>query len=844
MNAEVVDLLAYPPPPAWDEMTGAGEGVRPHWRHLLDSLSRLGGVELERRQGELARLLHDDGVVSVAPGATSRRWVLDPVPLLVDSDEWRRIEQGLTQRAELLELVISDLYGGRDLVRKGLLPPELVLGDPGFLRPCDGVVPRSGHHLLLHAADVARDGSGQPWVLADRSQAPSGMGYALENRIVMTRVFPSIFRDSHVHRLAPFFRAFRSTLARVAPEGREAQPLTVILTPGPWTDTYFEHAFLASYLGYPLVQGPDLEVRGGAVWLRSLGERERVDVVVRRVDDDWCDPLELRPESELGIPGLVEMVRRGAVSVANPLGSGVVEHPALPAFLPALARHLLGQDLQVPSVPTWWCGDDRDRAMVLGALDRFVLRKVRTAPERGIVGAELSAAQREELVRRIEAQPHQWAAQEMVPVATAPSFEAGTLVARPAVLRTFAVAHEGSYLLLPGGLARVATEASLPLVSSAGAASKDTWVLASEPESQAGFLTVSSSAAAALDPAHAISSRVAENLFWMGRYAERAEDTVRLTRVILDRRNDTAGRWNPSATESLGVLLRTLTQVTGTWPGFCGDDGEAQRARPEARLRETLLDAERGGTLAFDVAALLTAANTVRDQLSLDTWMVLNTLDDDLAALRGRPETVGFPPTARVALSGMMKSLLALQGLVNESMVRDSGWWFLDAGRRVERALLLVGLLRSTVVEVREPAVDVLVYESLLLTAESVVTFRRRSRSRLDAVAMLELLLADPSNPRSLAYQLARLGESVAEMPRSSSLRRSPEERLVLEASTRLALADVGELEVADGGRRPALAALLDELTELLVAAAAAVGESHFPPLPSRQFVGGMVVGG
>ena len=733
----------------------------------------------------------------------------------------------------------QDLYGSRELLRKGLLPPELLFGDPGFLRSCDGVVPRRGHHLVFHSADVLRDSAGRLSVMADRCQAPSGAGYALENRIVMTRVFPSIFRDSHVHRLAPFFRAVRSTLASLAPEGREQQPLIVILTPGPWSDTYFEHAFLASYLGFPLVQGPDLEVRDGAVWLRSVGEPQRVDVVLRRIDDDWCDPLELRPESELGIPGLVEMCRRGSVSVVNPLGSGVVEHPALAAFLPALSRHLLGQDLRIPSVPTWWCGHGDDRRMVIAAIERFVLRKVRTAPERAIVGASLSGSQRDELVRRIEAHPHQWAAQELPSVATTPGFDSGALVARPSVLRTFSVAHESSYLLLPGGLTRTASDASSPIMTASSAGTKDTWVLASEPESQAGFLTVSSSAAAALDPAHAISSRVAENLYWMGRYAERAEDTVRLTRVILDRRNDTAGRWNPSATESLGVLLRTLTAVTGTWPGFAGDDGDEVRARPEERLRETLLDADRDGSLAHDLAALLASANTVRDQLSLDTWMVLTTLDEDLGVLRGRPGTYGFPPTARVALSGMMKSLLALSGLVNESMVRDTGWWFLDAGRRVERALLLLGLIRSTVVDVREPAVDVLVFESLLMTAESVVTFRRRSRSRLDAVAMLELLLADPTNPRSLAYLIDHLAESVAEMPRSSALRRSPEERYVLEASTRLALADPTDLSAVTDGRRVELAALLDDLTVLLGQAAAAIADSHFPPLPARQFVGG-----
>lgn len=855
--------FAYRPDSGWDEMTGRDGEVRPHWRYLIEAFSGLGGSELERRRRELERLLHDDGATYHVYGEGVRRpWTLDPVPLLIDSDQWRVIEEGLSQRAELLELVARDLYGPRELMRKGLLPPEVIHEHPGFLRACDGAIPHGGQFLPLCAMDVARDDRGDLWVLADRTQAPSGAGYALENRIVMSRVFPSVFRDSHVHRLAPFFRTLRAALAASAPEDRPT-PLTVILTPGPWNETYFEHGFLASYLGFPLVQGSDLEARDGALWLRSVVDPERVDVILRRIDDDWCDPLELRPESALGVPGLVEMARRGRVAMANPLGAGALENPGLAAFLPALARHLLGQDLRIPTVPTMWCGDRASRAHALQSMERFVFRPLHSDSDEMLVGSMLSSARRDEVRRRVDAHPQRWVAQEFPTCSTSPVLDAGRLVARPTVLRTFAVAHEGSYMLLPGGLTRVANNGLLPIFSNqTGATSKDTWVLASEPESQVGIFAGGVPTATVLNPAHAISSRVAENLFWLGRYAERAENTVRLTRVILDRRSDAANRWNTNTTEALNVLLITLTRITGTLPGFAGEedpgsgtlhpDGRApdavdgavldRRQRPEDELRSVLTDVSRKGSLAFDVGALLSCASAVRDQLSLDTWLVLNTLEEDLQVVRTTPETAGFPPAARVALGGMMKSFLALSGLVNESMVRDPGWCFLDAGRRIERATLLIELMRSTVLDTRDPSIDVLVFESLLTTAESVVTFRRRSPSRLDAVALVDLLLLEASNPRSLTYQLDRLAESLLLMPHHGMQRPSPEERPVAQARTRLAAAGPDALAVITAtptaGVREELAAILDELSESLSSTARAIAASHFPPPPVGTFLG------
>ncbi|HEX4251304.1 MAG TPA: circularly permuted type 2 ATP-grasp protein, partial [Pseudonocardia sp.] len=405
-------LAGYRPAPAvHDEMVDGAGRLHEQWSHVGRVLDGLGPLELTRRRGEAARLLANDGVnyqLAAGQAATARRWELDPVPLLLGSAQWAEVERGVIQRAELLNLVLTDLYGSRQLLRTGLLPPELVFGHPGFRRQADGIRIPGPQQLFACAADLARDGKGDWWVLSDRTQTPSGFGYSLENRVVVSRVFPSMHRDAQVHRLAPFFRTLRSALQAAAPP-TAGEPRIVVLSPGPWSETAFEHAFLASYLGYPLVEGADLTVRDGRVWLRSLGQLEPVDVILRRVDSSYCDPLELRSESLLGVPGLVEACRLGSVSVVNTLGSGVLENPGLLPLLPRLCERLLGEPLRLPSVPTWWCGEDEGRRYVVANLDQLVVKSIgREQGAQTLLGWELSAAERDELRHRIEARPYGW----------------------------------------------------------------------------------------------------------------------------------------------------------------------------------------------------------------------------------------------------------------------------------------------------------------------------------------------------------------------------------------------------------------------------------------------------
>jgi uncharacterized circularly permuted ATP-grasp superfamily protein/uncharacterized alpha-E superfamily protein len=858
-----------PPAGAFDEMVDDDGRVRGHWSQVGRVLDGLGLDELHRRRTEAARLLDDDGVTYNVYGrnrAIAPRWALDPLPVLVTSEDWARIESAVIQRAELLNWILADLYGPRELLRRGWLPPELIFDHPGFLRPCDGIALPGAHQLFTLAVDLARDAEGRTWVLADRTQAPSGAGYAIENRVVMSRVFPSLYRDAQVHRLAPFVRALRSGLQAVASPA-VSDPRIVVLTPGAQSETAFEHAFLAAHLGYSLVEGADLVVQEGRVWMRSLARLEPVDVILRRVDTWFCDPLELRARSYLGVPGLVEACRRATVSVVNTLGSGVLENAGLVAFLPRLAERVLGEPLELDSVPTWWCGEPAGLSHVLANLDRLVIKPTarafgwgvagdaRAAPPSsqapggngagpdgagpdgagpGVVfGWELSADQRDELRRRIEAQPYRWVGQDQLSLSSVPTLGEGGLLARRSLLRTFAVAGGDSYLVMPGGLTRVAGRDGAAISNQAGAVSKDTWVLASEPEQMAGVWLATGPPAPAVAPDASISSRSAENLAWLGRYAERAEGVVRVLRVTHDRRNDFADGSNPAGTACVRVLLAALTEVTGTDSGFTGEGGEARMADPGDELQSLAIAADRPGTLAFAVRRLVDAAHGARDQLSMDTWLVISSMQRDLLEV---------PSLERATLQRVLVSLLALAGLGSESLVRDPGWRFLDAGRRIERGAQLAALLRATVTVERDVATDSLILESLLIAAESIITYRRRYRSHAQLETVLDLMLLDPDNPRSMRYQLDRLLEDLRALPGHPGVGRASEaEKIVLEAWTALQVADTALLAATTGTTgttasvRAPLAGFLLDLERRLYASADALAAAHFAPVLPQQ---------
>jgi len=744
-----------------DEMLDASGNIRPHWAYFLGALQNLGQNEISLRQNEILKLLRENGVtynVYGDPDGSSRPWQLDPVPLLISNEEWSSIETGLLERAELLNLILTDLYGPRELIRKGLLPVDLIFNHSGFLRACDKVQIPGKHQLVLYAADLARGPDNQMWVIGDRTQAPSGAGYALENRLAMSRVFPNIFRNTSVQRLDGFFQSLRNGLQQIAPQNADT-PRIVVLTPGPFNETFFEHAFLASHLGYPLVQGDDLTVRDGYVWLKSLNGLQRVDVIMRRVDDSFCDPLELREDSRLGVPGLLEVARRGNVAIANPLGSGVLESPGLLPFLPKIAEHFLGRELSLPSVATWWCGQPKELSYVLANLHKLVIKHICRGSMTAVFGHSLDQQQITYWRDRIRANPAFFVGQEYESFSTSPSLVNGRLEPRETLLRCFMTAQASGYSLMPGSLTRSAVQqGGVPVSNQMGAISKDTWVIAKSAtgneQQQSSKIDNPNSKLPIGNYNNILPSRVAENLFWVGRYAERTEGSIRLLRTTVKKLYINPDTSNPHYESSLHALLRGLTNFTNTYPGFLDEESNALLKTPDSELLSLMLDEEKAGSIANNQRCLLQAGYAVRNLWSSDTWRVMDEIKSHLEASQQLTESTLW--NIQEHMDRLITALSAFSGLIMESMTRGNGWLFLDMGRRLERALLLISLLRSSFSTVQAEGTESLLTESLLDTSDNLICYRQHYRNSIELPSFIELLMLDKNNPRSLAYQINR----------------------------------------------------------------------------------------
>jgi uncharacterized circularly permuted ATP-grasp superfamily protein/uncharacterized alpha-E superfamily protein len=709
-----------------------------------------------------------------------------------------------------------------------------VFRNPGFLRPCHGTIVRGGRWLHLYAADLARDPSGAFWVLGDRAQAPSGMGYALENRIVLSRVFPSLYRDCRVERLAGFFRKLLDLVQRLSPRAND-RPLAVVLTPGPYNETYFEHAYLARYLGLTLVEGGDLTVRNNTVYLKTLSGLARVDVVVRRTDDSFCDPLALRADSSLGIAGLVSAVRSGNVAVLNALGSGVVEAPALLAYLPSVCRHLLGEDLILPSAPATWCAAPGALQLVEDRFEQLVFKPafLRQGLPEPMFGGAMTQAERATLLDRVRARPHEWLAQERIPLSSAPIWNGDGLEPREIAVRCYAVGDGPGYQVMPGGLTRVARPGGGDAVVSMqrGAGSKDTWVLTEDPVSPLSLLGRREERLHLSRSGNDLPSRVADNLYWLGRYLERAEGSARLLRRILSRLLDDTHSAEPSVLHAMFTSLSVQYELSEALAWHSGMDVAAVERDVVGFLRS----GSHGTGLLPSLAGMHRTASVVRDRISRDTWHVLS----ELARQRDSLMYAGSLSAgdALEALDGLILLFGAFAGLQNENLSRTYGFRFTDMGRRLERARNTSTLLYSMVGVVHPDEAAVL--SELLEVLDNGITYRRRYQDVMQAAPTLDLVLTDESNPRSIAFQLVALHDHVRALPRSvDDPLRTREERVALAAVTSVRLVDVEALcEVTAEAERPLLQAHLQELGRHLPALSDAITESYLVhAVPRRAF--------
>ena len=768
-----------------DEMKDASGNIRPGWTELLAGFDELGPEGLADRFDRADQYLRDAGVFyRKYDGAAGkeRAWPLAHVPLIIDEAEWAQITRGLVQRADVLERLVADIYGDNQLVARGVLPPELIAQNPEFLRPVAGIKPASGHWLHFCAFELGRGPDGGWWVLGDRTQAPSGAGFALENRVATTRALSDIYSRMNVHRLAGFFRDFRDALNG---DARKFDGRVGILTPGQHNETYFEHAYIARYLGFMLLEGEDLVVEDGEVMVRTVSGLKPVSVLWRRMDASFTDPLELRYDSRIGTPGMVEALRQGSISMVNAIGSGILETRAFAAFMPRLSDVLLGQPLELPTIATWWCGQDKERQHVLDNLDRMMIGPAFSTSlsiedrEHTALGSTLDPNPRTTLRKRLAAEGGMFVGQEPVTLSTAPVYVEGKLEPRPITLRVYAARTAKGWTIMPGGFARVgSTLDTAAIAMQRGGQAADVWVVSSKPVERISLLPQEGEKLVR-NSAGSLPSRAADNLIWLGRYAERCEATVRILRA-----------YNVRLAEMSNTDLPILRDTRAYLDSI---DVDAAESIPQGLLR------------AIDSA--VHSAGQIRDRFSPDGWLALADLRKTTRNFAARVQP---GDDATRAMTVLLRKLAGFSGLVHENMYRFAGWRFLEIGRRLERGIQIAGITAwLTRKEAPDGALDM-----LLEIADSVMTHRRRYNVAAGANSYLDLLVLDPLNPRSVLFQVAELREQIEKLPGGvEDGQLSTTAKAVLELHTQLRVA---EPEDMTPGRLTELSAEIARLAGLI----------------------------
>ena len=810
-----------PKPDRYDEVFDPEGRPRRHWTRLAQVARRAGRTALSRRAGAIRRAVEQDGVtynIYGDPKGTDRPWEVDLLPFVIAAEEWQFLARAVEQRARVMNRLLADLYGANRLLAEGLIPPAIIHGHHNYLWPCRGIEPPGGTFLHLYACDLARSPDGRWWVIGDRTQGPSGAGYAVQNRLIVTPLYENIFRSLGVQRLANFFRTLQQQLAALAPADEEA-PLVALLTPGPYNETYFEHVFLARYLGYPLVEGSDLTVRDNRVYLKTLQGLKRVHALVRRLDDEYCDPAALRTDSTLGVAGLISAARAGNVLIANALGSGVLESPALLGFLPAICESLLVEPLALPSVATWWCGEAPALKHVIDHLPELVIKPVFASMKlEPTFGHDLDGAGRAALAERLRATPHAFVAQEWVRLSQAPTWSNETQQFEPRVvgLRLYATATANGYDVMPGGLARVAPESAVEVITmQRGGSSKDVWVLGDGATPWQSLLAPRLGARNIVRGGFYSPSRAVENLFWMGRYAERVENIGRLLRAVAQRLTES----DPAHVATLKVLtllsdkarLRELA-ATASAPA------PAQKTPPPSLGPEWVIaaagDPKVLNGIPANTAKLLVCATQLRERMSLDHWRTVQRLahEHDQA-----PQSLD---AALAILDRVIPACTALSGYAFDDMTRDDAWRFLAVGRQLER----VAFLSSAAIQVLGlPDEDCdAVLGALLEIGNVSMTYRARYQRHPELLPVFDLVVLDELNPHSVCFLLAALGNHLQLVGARLGFRPVNDPAALLPALRGFDLAELEDLRKPQGEPLAALLAacercaygLSDELTQ------------------------------
>ena len=764
------------------QMTGA-------WSQFFESCSSDGLGPLAQRSTNLARQIRDNGVtynVYADEDGPQRPWSLGLFPLIISAQSWQQIEAGVTQRVRLLDQLMADVYGPQQLLAQGLLPPALVQGHPGYLRAMHGVQPVGGTHLHIAAFDLARGPDGNWWVVSQRTQAPSGLGYLLENRLAVSRLFPQAFEELQVQRLAGTYRALIDSMKSMSAAGQDAH--IVLLTPGPYNETYFEHAYLARYLGLTLVEGNDLIVRDQHLYLKTLRGLVPVHGLLKRLDDQFLDPLELRADSTLGVPGLLQVIRAGNVLVANAPGSAFLESPALLGFLPALSKHLLDEELLMPALPTWWCGERSALEEVLPRLQEYAIKPTYPGSAMhgnfdSVLGRNLTPRERDEWAGRILRQSDEHTIQAYMPLSQMPTWQADTagVVPRSVMLRVFAVSQGvQSWKVLPGGLARVAGDSTEVASMQHGGSSADVWAITTGDVDKTTLLQPALTASTLAHRKRLVTSRAAENLFWLGRYTERAENSVQLARLVLD----CLSGEDQSSQPLLTWLGRMALNNTLVLPGVPALTPVVQARRVfERSLIASLGSSNQATSVGYNLRAVRLAGASVRERLSQEHWSLMQRAEDRFfASCALHMQSADYSSVQALAtLKTAGDHLSAITGLQTDRMTRDDGWRLLSIGRHIERLGFLAGALRMgfETGSVHQTGG----FEAMVSLFDSTITFHAQYQQSRDLAALLDLLVLDGDNPRSLAWVAHTLRGRLAKLAGSAPDALSPLARKVPDPS-------------------------------------------------------------
>lgn len=813
---------------SFDEMLDPDKALRPHWKMILESAEDIDPDELESKQAELTWYLEDNGVTynlyNTPEGTANRPWSLDPIPFVLPSSEWQSVTKGLNQRAKVLNALLRDIYGDQNVLKDNIIPSEIIFGHNGFLNEVYNFGDKEHFQLYFYAADMARGPDGKMWVIADRTQAPSGLGYAIENRLATNVIAKDLYPNIEVKKLFHFVDEYKSLIQRICGGNLNKAAL---LTPGSHNETYFEHAFLSSFLEIDLVQGGDLLVKNNTLWLKSLSGLKKINTLVRRVDDRFCDPLELRSDSQLGVAGLVDVMRHNNVAMLNPIGSAVLENVGLNAFMESLCKYYLGEELLLPQIATWWCGQEKERNFVLENLSKLVIKRIdKGFGHKVYLGKHLEENGIAKLKNDILQNPVLFVAQEEISFSTTPYYAHGTIEPRNAVIRSYGIKTDEDYTFMDGGLVRVSASKDTFLVSSQkGGTSKDLWVLSDDTVEEPTKIT---NTLPFIDSSiRDLPTLRAENLFWLGRYLARAITTARLIRFVV-KRHTNYSRYDDVSQESLEILRNTLTHLTMTYPGFLDKKRSKELYNnPFPEMVSIIRDNTRPGSLAFTIDMLQNAHVNVKNMLAVDSWKLFDRMQKSWKSSVKRQH--GTMRNILDDLDKLLIHLMAYKELVEESMSKEQGLLLFEIGHKMESGSLMISQMRAMLCTHLESNQNSDVLEGILQTYESYNAYRARYKSSMRQQNVVEFLLLEPQFPKSLTSISDALLGYFKELPKAKTTLSSYEEP-IFRIYSMLRLTNVNALMGIDKDENiyTHLDTTLSKLFELFSSSAQELSQTYF----------------